>query len=1781
MKKRFSTRLLSLFLAVMMVVTSIPFTTITASANNAQERWEALGSTDFTKASWSSGSNTLETTSSPTLSSAGGNSLTWGAYESGDTSVTTDSNGSLIDSGMLYLKSYNGQTSTTPFAGLNNFKVEVNFQLTSDVTISTFDDYTFFKLSTNTGSKFGKPNEDAWVNAFFAQDGYGTTHSSSSPANLDAIFDGGNYIIGTNNSRIFSKDTTYTYVYEYLDGFNSSYLIDSQGKVVVHWGTSHNSIPVDSITALTLGSCDTTYYPGIKYQAVIISKQADSWNPVSPVEATKDKYLFCYFTGTSNEGQTLHLAVSADGLNYTALNNNNPVIRSAKGTGSVRDPYLFYNENDNYYYILATDLDFNDAGGTGYSENSTAFMVWRSKDLVNWTDETLIDLSKCSNIVPNPGNMRQVWAPQAMYVNGEYYIYFTLNCDQTGGNMALVYTTASNIMDSSTYTQVQTLFDPDYHVIDADIILNPNDNEYYLFYKNEDNGYTQYYGTAGEGNKRNPRENLKTPHVFKLVNGLYHDYSNDVFEDNGRGYRVFSNNTLNLEGVNSFFKTDGTLITYADNYDNSGTFYVTKSYDCNTFIPIDDTGNLNTLSPRHGSVINITTEKYNELLAKSRAINSTTFAEGETKNDHLKARYFTTLSDVTKNDVTGNSDLSITGEVTMKENVDGQIASAYFKGGTKGSSQARVSVGTILGNNSFNYDDGFTLTFKAKLDSDAANHANVFAIGNSLGNKNSNTYSLHFTPNGDDNGGLLEPISDAKSKWINKNNFSGSPFDYSGDTDWHQYFISSANGNLLMFVDGELKVKADRFNTRVDGVDILTDTWYRNLSSSSSTLALGWAGWDADKDFKGYISDFCVYDTAMSYYDLYTIQEENENKDAEDYLATAKSGLDVATVNAKNPETFNKIGYFATSEATGAYSNMLYCSTVLNESSQIEPKDVLSGGIYYKMVFPKVAVMAYDGSDTYSPASVIAKLTSSTKREIRHVSVDDSQVAELREVWHGYTSYKDDSKTWPGNGSLTFEYRESTADTSGQQNNKDTWRAWGNKLYYSGTGNTTDYVDIVENQKYHCHSNRGDGYYGSVNASFKNYYLNYKPVKEIIDGTATKTKWGTEYNFKSLFEKVYKDNDILYTPASLGAYYNAVRGILNLNVNSLCSGITDDNAQSKVENAAAQIKNAVEDYNTAVTNLTKQYHITFTDRLENKVYDKYIKDGGIIPEQPNTATSYDAVNKQHTVYTWSPSFNTIASADVDYTETSSTSACSFNVTTVPATCRGTGLETGVCSVCKGTYRLTLSALGHDYAYTSHSNGTHTATCQREGCTDATAGHSKLVPCDFKIEEIGNGKLYTCNYCDYWFSRVNLDDKAYQAIVEKSKAALEMTDKYEADGENGLNALNDLLNAKAIEFASENLDQNTLNYITAEIETAYNSLAIRSYSVTFTLYDDTTDTSQQIDLGKTTYKYGEVFTATVDESYELPHKWTKSLNRGEEVKVANATREVSFVVVGNTDVVAFYGSKSATENQHKVTIYNNFGKVVDYMYVENGASLTFNGSSLASGSYVCTLPKIPFYQITGYMVNGAQITSGYVITQDISVYPVYEAGKTITITLDSGSDISFKDSEAKSKSATWDEKVVVVSNNGSVRWLLNGVPVAEGESYTFRATVDAKISVVEIPQQEEQKGSSTITYYNYDNTTYKARVVVSTMKPNDLTIVEQGLYVLPSKTTQTFTQEEVLQNGMSRKATNTTDTKDQFQFTLNLGQNTTIKSMGLVSYAKYSDGSTVYTVYSEVKNLTIG
>ncbi len=137
-------------------------------------------------------------------------------------------------------------------------------------------------------------------------------------------------------------------------------------------------------------------------------------------------YLFVYFEGneelladgTRPVEEAVFYALSRDGYNYTALNNNQPILVSNSGTGGIRDPFIFKTE-DGDYVMLATDMHARYGWQSNYS-----IVTWRSKDLINWENETIIPLA---GFYPILDEATAAWAPQAIYDDqkGEYLVYFS------------------------------------------------------------------------------------------------------------------------------------------------------------------------------------------------------------------------------------------------------------------------------------------------------------------------------------------------------------------------------------------------------------------------------------------------------------------------------------------------------------------------------------------------------------------------------------------------------------------------------------------------------------------------------------------------------------------------------------------------------------------------------------------------------------------------------------------------------------------------------------------------------------------------------------------------------------------------------------------------------------------------------------------------------------------------------------------------------------------------------------------------------------------------------------------------------------------------------------------------------------------------------------------------------------------------------------------------------------------------------------------------------------
>ncbi len=311
-----------------------------------------------------------------------------------------------------------------------------------------------------------------------------------------------------------------------------------------------------------------------------------------PAVSRSGAYVFCYFTGNSPQQQKIHLAVSSDGYNFEALNSNEAVIEQTKGTGCVRDPYIFKavdEKGKDCYYIVATDMDAN----LGWNSNH-AIIFWKSYDLINWEDETLIDFRDFEGFE----SCDRAWAPQVIWdeAEGKYMLYLALSTaddpsTEENENVAqhyYLYTTDFKNFTSPEYlygrrgeTDPETNAKRDVQCIDGDMIYNEKDGYYYLYFKED---LTQKIAVVKSKNASGP-------------------YNTD--------YEICSLNWFGVEG-STMYNITGTnaWLMIMDEY-GEGTFFVQLTRDFENWKQVRRSAyTISELTPRHGSVMAISEDEY-------------------------------------------------------------------------------------------------------------------------------------------------------------------------------------------------------------------------------------------------------------------------------------------------------------------------------------------------------------------------------------------------------------------------------------------------------------------------------------------------------------------------------------------------------------------------------------------------------------------------------------------------------------------------------------------------------------------------------------------------------------------------------------------------------------------------------------------------------------------------------------------------------------------------------------------------------------------------------------------------------------------------------------------------------------------------------------------------------------------------------------------------------------------------------------------------------------------
>lgn len=619
----------------------------------------------------------------------------------------------------------------------------------------------------------------------------------------------------------------------------------------------------------------------------------------------RDHYLFVYFTGNDDDQQQIRFALSEDGLNYKALNGNDPIFYAKKHSehpsseGYVRDPYINLGEDGNYY-MICTDLDaYSPDHGDFYGD--TCMYVYKSENLVDWEELTNLDVTQAgafegvsttattqmySNPVEETGLTDydfaytiRAWAPQWIWDEneGQYMVYWSNFFNDW--HCGVFYSYTSDFVHFSAPTLLyqarnKTTDNTWQAAIDEDIIFNADENKYYMYYKDEQTATIAYVTS----------DSLTGPYSHEPVK----IYNEDV----------------GLEGANAFM-LNGTLTTFADAY-GDGHFVVLESKDYKSFSVKDNTTyDIDKLSPRHGSVVAITRTEYNRL---AEAYNMST--------DEDISYYFNSHSYYNGNSL-----------VTMGENEDYATPNDATYHAVKDTSGYWYDVRTPWWSYAYSYRKAHYITFSDK-NSDVGGgniFINDYAVKTTM-SQDSWTVSFDFSKTDTDLAAVFALTSGTTAEstvdWLrllDSGEFyfnDGNGYIKIGETDFSvgvDYKITIVfNGNsLVMYKDG-----VQVFDYAVNNIGF-------NKDAGVSYVAFGWTDTIGAKAFRGSLSKLRFRREAVS-----ASQAEAEAELSSELLFRYDSGTDNysgrknVTACGTNGVTTTYNGQYADSYAVAAWVNV-------------------------------------------------------------------------------------------------------------------------------------------------------------------------------------------------------------------------------------------------------------------------------------------------------------------------------------------------------------------------------------------------------------------------------------------------------------------------------------------------------------------------------------------------------------------------------------------------------------------------------------------------------------------------------------------------------------------------------------------------------------------------------------------------------------------------------------------------------------------------------------------
>lgn len=304
-------------------------------------------------------------------------------------------------------------------------------------------------------------------------------------------------------------------------------------------------------------------------------------------------YIFTYFP--SNSDENLYIAHSMNGFDFTPLNDGHRVMASdtvaiKKG---IRDPHILRGIDGKTFYMVATDMRCAE----GWDSNR-GMVLYKSTDLVHWQHATVHFPTRFPE---KWKNVTRVWAPEVIWnpdyqnangTKGRYMIYFSLLTNDGTCRYDKVFYCHANDDFTDLIEEPIFLYDRGSATIDADIVYDECDQLYHMIYKNEGSGgichVTARTLTAPEGAEPGSQWGKPSGTIQQ---------TNEAVEGGGL-FRLINSNSW--------------VVMY-DCYAN-GHYQFCTTDDWKTYTYKQDTYTYGAFTPRHGTVMPVTTAEAKRLL---------------------------------------------------------------------------------------------------------------------------------------------------------------------------------------------------------------------------------------------------------------------------------------------------------------------------------------------------------------------------------------------------------------------------------------------------------------------------------------------------------------------------------------------------------------------------------------------------------------------------------------------------------------------------------------------------------------------------------------------------------------------------------------------------------------------------------------------------------------------------------------------------------------------------------------------------------------------------------------------------------------------------------------------------------------------------------------------------------------------------------------------------------------------------------------------------------------